>query len=388
MRNEVERDPRGDPARPARDPVGHELRVRDARGRRSPAWFDDVRARRRRAPAAARAHRPRRRRARLPPLLRRRRARPLRRAAPTPASSSSVANALAASARTARSTGSTCRCRADATTTPTSRRWASCGCRPETELYLGLIHAGDDGARGAGSPPPAGASTRFGVATECGWGRGGAAAVAGLLRAAPRAQRAAPTAPGRRRARRSQWPAGFVRGPRRGLDEQPSRRPSALAYDHVDEHGWYRNLDPTVEELAATCATATSSRLLRRHRHPARPPAPAHLRPPRRRGDRRRSPSSCASRSRSTGDDPRVGVAAAALPQGRAAAAALDEVLDLELSTRSPSTTRSISTPTSTRRSARGCARCGPAGTCSSTPATSATRGRSRPSGSSTRRCG
>ncbi len=52
---------------------------------------------------------------------------------------------------------------------------------PETELYLGLIHAGDaDGSRRRIA-----AARRhvqgFGIATECGWGRGGAAAVAGLL---------------------------------------------------------------------------------------------------------------------------------------------------------------------------------------------------------------
>jgi SAM-dependent methyltransferase len=46
------------------------------------------------------------------------------------------------------------------------------------------------------------------------------------------------------------WPAGFRRVP---ADDWVARRPEELAlrYDTVREHGWYRNLDPTVESLAA-----------------------------------------------------------------------------------------------------------------------------------------
>lgn len=50
---------------------------------------------------------------------------------------------------------------------------------------------------------------------------------------------------------RAPWPAGFVRV----LDEDWTRDPvEALArkYDRVDAHGWYRNLDPTVEALEET----------------------------------------------------------------------------------------------------------------------------------------
>ena len=116
----------------------------------------------------------------------------------------------------------------------------------ETELYLGLLHPadGEDGARrriAAAQRHVAG----FGVATECGWGRGGAAAVDGLLElhravSAPLPAGAAPAA--------SAWPPGFSRMPVEGWeDDEPS-----FAYDHVDAHGWYRNLDLTVEELAGT----------------------------------------------------------------------------------------------------------------------------------------
>jgi SAM-dependent methyltransferase len=46
------------------------------------------------------------------------------------------------------------------------------------------------------------------------------------------------------------WPPGFARVP----DEEWARAPTealALKYDTVQDHGWYRNLDRTVEQLAA-----------------------------------------------------------------------------------------------------------------------------------------
>jgi SAM-dependent methyltransferase len=46
------------------------------------------------------------------------------------------------------------------------------------------------------------------------------------------------------------WPVGFVRVP----DEEWASQKidaTALAYDHVDQHGWYSNLDASVEEIAA-----------------------------------------------------------------------------------------------------------------------------------------
>jgi SAM-dependent methyltransferase len=119
--------------------------------------------------------------------------------------------------------------------------------RPETELYLGLAHH-TDGVEGGSlrsavaqryAPP-------FGIATECGWGRRAPATVPELLRihqalSAP-VHQAAPQ-------RRFQWPAGFARVP----DEDWTRQPLdtfGLRYDTVEQHGWYRNLDPTVDDLA------------------------------------------------------------------------------------------------------------------------------------------
>jgi ubiquinone/menaquinone biosynthesis C-methylase UbiE len=48
---------------------------------------------------------------------------------------------------------------------------------------------------------------------------------------------------------RWEWPAGFSRIP----DEEWTHQPVdtfGLHYDTVENHGWYRNLDPTVEDLA------------------------------------------------------------------------------------------------------------------------------------------
>ncbi len=49
---------------------------------------------------------------------------------------------------------------------------------------------------------------------------------------------------------RAPWPPGFVRIP----DEDWTRAPLdalAVKYDAVEKHGWYANLDPTVEEIVA-----------------------------------------------------------------------------------------------------------------------------------------
>jgi hypothetical protein len=73
--------------------------------------------------------------------------------------------------------------------------------RPETELYLGLLHPVD---RDEGALRRIAAARRhvphFGVGTECGWGRGTAEAVMGLLElhrgvSAPLPHTAAPLAP-------------------------------------------------------------------------------------------------------------------------------------------------------------------------------------------------
>jgi SAM-dependent methyltransferase len=124
---------------------------------------------------------------------------------------------------------------------------ASLRLHPETELYLGVLHL-DDGIDGARDRI---ATARrfvrsFGVATDCGWGRGGSPAIDALL-ALHQATCDPVELP--RSGAAFAWPAGFERVP----DEEWTREPlseSGLAYDHVEEHGWYSNLNPTVEELA------------------------------------------------------------------------------------------------------------------------------------------
>jgi SAM-dependent methyltransferase len=119
----------------------------------------------------------------------------------------------------------------------------------ETELYLGLLHP-SDGAEGAARRTEAARRhvAGFGVATECGWGRGGAAAVTGLLElhreaSAPLPDRVAPEP-------RPVWPEGFV--PVRDEDWATQEVDAGgVGYDHVEGHGWYANLNPTVEELVA-----------------------------------------------------------------------------------------------------------------------------------------
>jgi SAM-dependent methyltransferase len=119
---------------------------------------------------------------------------------------------------------------------------------PSTELYLGVLHP-HDGKVGARRRISCASKfvQGFGVATDCGWGRGGSAAVNELLELhrstcdrldVPRPKTA------------FAWPAGFDRIP----DEEWTRAPlsdAGLAYDHVDEHGWYDNLNPSVTQLAA-----------------------------------------------------------------------------------------------------------------------------------------
>ena len=120
--------------------------------------------------------------------------------------------------------------------------------RPETELYLGVVHLADgvDGAltRMEMARPFV---ERFGVATECGWGRQPPRVVLGLLQLHTVVAR--PIARPKAASPSFAWPDHFVPVP----DEDWTRKPVdefGLAYDNVDEHGWYRNLDPTVEDLA------------------------------------------------------------------------------------------------------------------------------------------
>jgi SAM-dependent methyltransferase len=119
---------------------------------------------------------------------------------------------------------------------------------PQTELYLGVLHH-EDGLVGARRRIATARRfvTAFGVASDCGWGRGGSAAVDELLQlhnATCAPIEVPPTSAA------FVWPEGFERIP----DEEWTQAPlsdAGLAYDHVDEHGWYSNLDRTVEQLAA-----------------------------------------------------------------------------------------------------------------------------------------
>jgi ubiquinone/menaquinone biosynthesis C-methylase UbiE len=120
--------------------------------------------------------------------------------------------------------------------------------RPETELYLGLIHHADGVEGTARRMSVAGKfSTGFGAATECGWGRRAPATIAELLRIHRELSATLHEADASHHP--FEWPAGFVRVP----DEDWTRQPIdtfGLRYDTVEHHGWYRNLDPTVEDLA------------------------------------------------------------------------------------------------------------------------------------------
>jgi len=120
--------------------------------------------------------------------------------------------------------------------------------RSETELYLGLVHhtGGVEGTRRRMEIARRFVSG-FGVATECGWGRRPPNTVAELLRI--HAAVSAPIAPVGGPRRRFEWPPGFARVPDQDWTRQPVDT-FGLRYDTVENHGWYRNLDPTVEDLA------------------------------------------------------------------------------------------------------------------------------------------
>lgn len=124
--------------------------------------------------------------------------------------------------------------------------------RPETELYLGLLYP-EDGVDGAQSRIAAARHFlgEFGVATECGWGRRPPSLVPELLALHGRLSRPVST-PGAAK-RRFAWPEHFARVPNEGWVESPVD-PFGQQYDTVDNHGWYKNLDPTVEQLAAGLA--------------------------------------------------------------------------------------------------------------------------------------
>ena len=119
---------------------------------------------------------------------------------------------------------------------------------PETELYLGALHPGESieasKSRIAVTQIAVG---DFGLATPCGWGRLPPEVVDELIRA-----HAALTRPvvdlERRQGLVFDW-GDFGRIPDEDWVAQPMDA-FGLHYDTVENHGWYRNLDLTVEQLS------------------------------------------------------------------------------------------------------------------------------------------
>jgi ubiquinone/menaquinone biosynthesis C-methylase UbiE len=120
--------------------------------------------------------------------------------------------------------------------------------QPQTELYLGLLDPSGEGDAADRVRVAHEAAGDFGVATPCGWGRLPPASVPALIELHARTSR--PVAdPAAAQEPDFRWPEGFDRIP----DEDWVARPVedfALHYDTVENHGWYRNLDLTIEQLA------------------------------------------------------------------------------------------------------------------------------------------
>jgi ubiquinone/menaquinone biosynthesis C-methylase UbiE len=118
----------------------------------------------------------------------------------------------------------------------------------ETELYLGVLRLDEDEEatrrRLDAAHELAG---EFGLATPCGWGRLSTSRVPALIDAHSRLSR--PVATSVDGAYTFAWPPGFARVPAEDWVEQPVEA-FGLDYDTVENHGWYRNLDLTVEQLA------------------------------------------------------------------------------------------------------------------------------------------
>jgi SAM-dependent methyltransferase len=88
---------------------------------------------------------------------------------------------------------------------------------------------------------------RFGAGTVCGWGRQPERIVPDLLRL--HAGVAQPVVSSADQHASFAWPGGFDRIPDEDWTHQPVER-FGLAYDKVERHGWYGNLDPIVDDLA------------------------------------------------------------------------------------------------------------------------------------------
>jgi SAM-dependent methyltransferase len=123
---------------------------------------------------------------------------------------------------------------------------ASLRLHPETELYLGALQPGEElEAARARIAVSNGVVPEFGLATPCGWGRLPPRLVPVLVAAHMKLSRpvAAPTS-----SFVFDW-GDFDRIPEEDWVAQPVDA-FGLHYDTVENHGWYRNLDLTVEQLA------------------------------------------------------------------------------------------------------------------------------------------
>jgi SAM-dependent methyltransferase len=118
----------------------------------------------------------------------------------------------------------------------------------ETELYLGALQPGEPTENTRRRIDAASGAVRdFGLATPCGWGRLPPRLVPELV--AAHAELTRPVAdPQRRRGFIFDW-GEFARIPAEDWVDQPVDA-FGLHYDTVENHGWYRNLDLTVEQLA------------------------------------------------------------------------------------------------------------------------------------------
>jgi SAM-dependent methyltransferase len=121
--------------------------------------------------------------------------------------------------------------------------------RASTELYLGLVHAGESQESSERTIAEAQRLVgEFGVATPCGWGRLPPRDVPELVAAHLRLSRPV-VDPLAQPDFVFAWPEAFPRVPAEDWVEQPVDA-FGLHYDTVENHGWYRNLDLTVEQLA------------------------------------------------------------------------------------------------------------------------------------------
>ncbi len=119
-----------------------------------------------------------------------------------------------------------------------------------TELYLGVLHPDEPEADVRRRIDAAHhAVGDFGVATPCGWGRYPPRQVPALLDAHAALSRPV-VDPDARPDYVFAWPEGFARIPAEDWVDQPVDA-FGLHYDTVENHGWYDNLDLTVEQLAA-----------------------------------------------------------------------------------------------------------------------------------------